>query len=596
MDFEELSFKLKPLFEDEFASRISKDPSLVTHAVASLSDLAVRLREPRNRDILRESGILQQLLNLLSQVLDGSYSSSSVMQVGGEIVRCLANCLADNDHNRTFFMSHIFTPTATLREQFRSIFKFKDQEGAQVDVDVKFYLTALVKNLCLGNEEYTRKCSSEFTGVLFEVLEHKHENSERGIELVIMTADLLSDFVESSHQSVAVGQLAQLAKLLNETAPKAGFVVNPNEEEEDEDEDAYGELVQLLSDIIEKVVSRNEVLDFSNESVTHQLQARLLEALSTLEVKESLENKLIILRRLVSIIGHVSASRSNSNLQDRQLCYKVLTTDYKSYAVAAALIVLSNSVSSRDAANDVSRQITLSSLIRRCQAFQDPMQFQGLLDLLKKLINLSNAHELTDADLSLLYLELKTCHDQCQYFQSLSPLLDSLLIKLAAVLPGTVLRGALDQNENFKTVICERGGTAACLLVDKLAVQKRQEDEDILSKLWNSIFQFKDTSTTNPGELSSSFFFQLMKTLGIYLRSRDVNLPNSLFVSHCNQISQLLHAVEPLKGKQDSASLSIHNNARFVAGMTINILKDKVLTTEEIQLRDSATKLLVPES
>ncbi|SCV05826.1 LANO_0H16028g1_1 [Lachancea nothofagi CBS 11611] len=594
MDFESVVHGLQPLLNNQFASKITEDEGLAKQCALKLSELAINLRAPSNRDILRESGVLKELLNLLLSALkttiENDFSSINGVAVCSELIRSLANCLADNDENRSLFMSEYFEKGSDLRVQAAQVLEFDGNSGDST-FDLKFKTLALIKNLCLDSESYTRDCSSDLTSSLIKLLERSPSNpqSAEQLDAVTMASDLLSEFTQFSAPAVSAEEFQSLVHRLRRIAPKAGNGATTNTESDEED--PYCELVQLLTETLERVVSTNEHIDFSNQESTHKLQKELAETLATLELKETLENKLIIMRRLVSVMGLISANTSNSNLQDRSMCFEILSQANGGYVAAAALVVLSNSISSREAANDVCRHLKLSSIIQRCRAFQDPVQFQGFLDLMKKLLNLSNIQELEEADLVTLSMELKVCHDQCQYFQNLAPLLDAFLTKLVAVLPGSMLRKLLS-NGNFKTMIVERGGIAACLLIDKLAVQHRNVDDEIVVELWTSVFRLQDPSVTQEG-LSTPFLFQLMKSLGIYLRNRNKLDPNPVFETHSRQLSSLFEIIEPLSANTDSASQSILNNARFVAGMVVELLKDQALTSQESQLFNTATKLLL---
>ncbi|CEP60144.1 Bem4p LALA0_S01e04016g [Lachancea lanzarotensis] len=591
MDFDHLLHQLEPLLDNEALSRIQDDSNATQHIVTTLAELAVQLRAPNNRDVVRESGIYDRFLKFLDSALENSELSDNVIAVLSELTRCLANCLADNDPNRIIFMARYVSGKNSNSSGLSNLLKLSVSHHT-----LKFRSLALIKNLCLGNQEYSEASSSILTSELFQVLRSCSADStqEDEIDSIAMAADLLFEFTEFSYNTVSRADIGILVELLRRVAPNSGL--QSSSEDSGDEEDAQGEISQLLTGIVEGVVSKNEDLDFSDSVATHTLQKTVLESLALLEAKTTLENKLIMMRRLVSIAGLISASKSNTNLQDRDMCYQIVQNADGGYTIAAALIILSNCVSSRQSADEISANLSLGLIIEKCEGFRDPVQFQGFLDLLKKILNLSNAHELHEPDLSLLSLQLKTCHDQCQYFQSLAPLVDAFLDKLVAVLPGSVLRRTILSNDNLKTVITERGGIATALLIDKLVLQRRgREDYSLLDTLWASIFRFvRDSSTvTQPQGVSTPFLFQLMKSLGIYLRSLRIEDPNPVFEAHSRQLSMLFDTIASLATKTDPASKSIYNNARFVAGMTINLLKDVTGPTYRAQLLESATQLLM---
>ncbi|SCU95437.1 LAME_0F12156g1_1 [Lachancea meyersii CBS 8951] len=592
MDFKHILHQLQPLLNDGTLAKTCEDQDVARHYVSSLSELAVSLRAPANRDTIRDSGVLERFLDLLNTTLDQKSIATGVIAVLSELVRCLANCLADNGPNRSVFMSQCVLKTGLENCQLPRLLNPEIAADNDLASSLRLRSLALIKNLCLDNETYAQDCSKILTTALFQMLRSSRLDSahEDEIDSIAMASDLLFEFTKFSHNKVRAVEIQILVQLLRCVAPKAG--TNAPSKDESDQEDPYGEICQLLAGTLETIVLRNETIDFSDSAATHKLQKALLESLATLELKANLENKLIIMRRLVSVVGLISANKSNSNLQDQDMCYEVLQRTDGGYTAAAALIVLSNSVSSRQVADKICDNISLGSLIKACQNFRDPVQFQGFLDLTKKLLNLSNVHDLQEPDLALLFSELKICHDQCQYFQGLSPLVDAFLDKLIALLPGSVLRKLL-AHENFKSVIIERGGIASALLLDKLVLQKNGRDDKILADLWTSVFRLHDSSVTQSQGVSTPFLFQLMKSLGIYLRSLNTQDPNLVFESHSQQLSMLLDTIAPLVTKTDSASRSIHNNGRFVAGMIVNLLKDKIMTPEEAKLLESATKLLM---
>ncbi|SCU79767.1 LAFA_0B05468g1_1 [Lachancea sp. 'fantastica'] len=593
MDFDKLLHQLEPLLDNGAVSRIRDDPSTAEYSVSTLSQLAISLRAPNNRDVLRESGVYGRLLELFDSALQNNPPSHNVIAVLTELIRCLANCLADNDPNRVIFMAKYVNGKEADDSSLVNLLTLGISGVSCSNHTLKFRSLALIKNLCLENKEYTEACSSVLTTALFQVLQSYSVDTtdEDELDSIAMAADLLFEFTEFSFMAVSRTDPTILVQLLRRVAPRSGLQ-NSNENSSDE-EDAHGEISQLLAGTLEGVLSKNDTLDFKDANATHKLQSDVLEALAVLEAKPALENKLIIMRRLVSVAGLISANRSNSNLQDRDMCYQIIREAIGGYTIAAALIILSNCVSSRQSADEVSQHVPLSLIIHKCQAFRDPVQFQGFLDLLKKLLNLSNAHELQEPDLTLLSLQLKTCHDQCQYFQNLAPLVDALLDKVVAVLPGSVLRKIL-ADDNFKTVITERGGIATALLIDKLVLQRRgHEDNALLATLWTSLFRSLQNSSVSQSQgISTPFLFQLMKSLGIYLRSLNASDPNPVFESHSHQLSMLFDTIASLATKTDPASKSIYNNARFVAGMTINLLRDQTGPVNHAQLLESATQLL----
>ncbi|CUS20387.1 LAQU0S01e05468g1_1 [Lachancea quebecensis] len=604
MDFENVLFKLEPILSSSSIVQIVQDEELCSRCVSVLDELAVQLRSPANRDIIRESGVLNKLLTLfkdgLQQLVEPDAPTANWLVLAAELTRCIANCVADNDNNRAEFCTIAMESTEIFRVNFPKIFKLTNANTERVS-DLQFKSLALIKNFCLDNEIYLRECSHILTIPLVNLLHSRdlEEFDEHALDILVMTTDLLSDFVEFSLSSITPKELLIMASLLAQISPSIKEQLAEEQitnrdtdegvsEEDSEEADPFLELAQSLAQCIERVVSQNETLDLSSSGSTHELQQLLLQSLGSTESKNAFENKLIMMRRLLFIIGLISANVTNTNVQDQTMCYATLLQPDGLYVKAAALIVLSNSISSRETADQVSSNISLGQIIHVCKEFKDPMQFQGLLDIMKKLLNLTTVYDLTDEDLKLLFAELRICHDQCQLYQDVSPLLDALLSKFAAVCPGSLLLKHFS-DPNLKTLIMQRDGIPACILIDKFVVGDRNPAKHILADLWASAFRFQELS-----KISTPHLFQLLKSLGIYLRSVDGNDTNIVFKQHSSQLVTLLTAVVPMSTNTDSASKSIYNNARFVAGMTLNLLNSEQLTDDEFRLRDLAKQLLAP--
>lgn len=597
MDFESLLFGLQKLIHAPSVAEIVNQGNAVEEYIKMLDQLAVHLRSPANRDIVRESGLFQRLLSVLEMLLDSGDSNGEkkVLKVNlsSELMRCIANCLADNDINRRALVGESIYSNRFLTVQVPGI--LFSHGLTEIEKTLKARTVVMIRNLCLGNEEYTADCATYIPNSLFALLEEQYPKSfdEESLEEVIMPLDLLTELIKFSYQRVSVIQFAFLVELLKhisvsfEPAPQDNTNNNNtegNQNEEVEEDDAFSDAVLLLTEIIEIIVSQNQKLDFSDSNCTTHLEKILFSILEQLEPIEYLQNKLIILRRLSSTLGHISANITAANIEIRDSCISVIKNSSSSYSIAAAFIALSNSISSRKDADDISKSITLDQIIGASKKLRDPMQFQGFLDLTKKLLNASNAIELQEQDALALFSVLKMCQDQCKYYQNLTPLVGAALRKLIAVFPGSMLRKAYEFD--LKSIVLDHGGIAVCLLIDKLSLQKNVSNVTF-EELWSTAFKFKDSSVTSQG-VSSEFLFQFTKSLGLYLRPLKDGEYNIVFAKHSSELNTLLETVLQLRNKSDTASQSIWNNGRFVAGMIINLQKGQHLTAVESKLQDVA--------
>lgn len=597
MDYEELLFGLKPIINAQSISDIPVQNVYLTSYLTVLDQLAVHLRAPTNRDVVRETGLLTQLLQVLEMILDVAFQSGSDnipwLKLSSELIRCVANSMVENNSNRVLLIGDDLTKSNKLLDyHVGKILKIDYDDGlSDILDDLQMRTIVLVKNLCLENDEYTSRCAKFIYGPLLKLLRVKKSSflKEEISDSVVLGLDLICEFMQFSYECVSFQELTFFIVLLETFATKAYF---SNGEEEEEEESLNSEVLRDLVQITESIVSKNETFDFSISQSTSNLQRSLMNSLEVLHSKGQFQNKLIVMRRITSTIGYISANLTNTNKQDREMCFTLISDSSSSYTIAASLIVLSNSISSREDVNEILANLSLSKLINVCTNFKDPMQFQGFLDLFKKLLNINSCIDLDKEDLSKVFTMLKICHDQCRYYTELSTLVDATLNKLLAILPGTILLCAFEET-TLSTIVLERGGISACLLLDKLSLKRESTNPTFFEKLWFSIFKFTDSTTMNQG-VSIPFLFQLTKSLGVYLRNSEIGTPNKLFEYHASHLETLLSTILTLKENNDSGSQSVWNNGKFVAGMVLKLLDNQVLTPEEIELKGTAKGFFVP--
>lgn len=597
MDYEELLFGLRPIINAQSISDIPVQDVYLTSYLTVLDQLAVHLRAPTNRDVVRETGLLTQLLRVLEMILDVAFQSGSDnipwLKLSSELIRCIANSMVENNNNRVLLIGDDLTKSNKLLDYYVGRVLKIDYDDGLSDIldDLQMRTVVLVKNLCLENDEYTSRCAKFIYGPLLKLLRDKKSSflKEEVSDSMVLGLDLICEFMQFSYERVSFQELTFFIVLLETFATKAYF---SNGEEEEEEESLNSEVLRDLVQIIESIVSKNETFDFSISQSTSNLQRSLMNSLEVLHSKGQFQNKLIVMRRITSTIGYISANLTNTNKQDREMCFTLINDSSSSYTIAASLIVLSNSIGSREDVNEILSNLSLSKLINVCTNFKDPMQFQGFLDLFKKLLNINSCVDLDKEDLSKVFTMLKICHDQCRYYTELSTLVDATLNKLLAVLPGTILLCAFEET-TLSTIVLERGGISACLLLDKLSLKRESTNPTFFEKLWSSIFKFTDSTTMNQG-VSIPFLFQLTKSLGVYLRNSEIDTPNKLFEYHASHLETLLSTILTLKENNDSGSQSVWNNGKFVAGMVLKLLDNQELTPGEIELKGTAKAFFVP--
>lgn len=163
MDFESLLLRLGPLLADSPIDEVINDQNSAEGWLSALDDLAVHLRAPTNRDIVGQSGVLSKLITRTTQtlgILNGDQTQVIAIQVGSQLIRCISNCLADNDANRALFYTEVTGTASPLISQLPQVLQIAEygDHGDKVSA-LKFVTLALTKNLCLDNESYTETCS-----------------------------------------------------------------------------------------------------------------------------------------------------------------------------------------------------------------------------------------------------------------------------------------------------------------------------------------------------------------------------------------------------------------------------------------------------
>lgn len=359
-------------------------------------------------------------------------------------------------------------------------------------------------------------------------------------------------------------------------------------EEEDDEEDVNCELLLNLSTCLETIVAKDETINFTNEEqLVLSMQKNLILSLVCLESK-TFNNKLIVMRRLISCAGNISANLTNSNKREQSLCIETIKSSASSYALAAALMILCNSVASKSDAVALLKLISLSELIQVGSLLQDPLQYQGFLDLLRKLLNLENTMWLDIKDLFTLFQIMRRCHEQTKYYNNLRSLLTNLLNKTLTVLPSSKIHNLISSDPTIISFIAEHGTLTSCIAMDKLLVSKKALPKEAITSLWDSIFKFQNLGQAE--QLSISDLFHITKTVGIYLKdssvTADVNpIENILFKDYIQKLTLILETILSFKENKDKGSESCFNNGKFIAGIILNIVKNtKCLTPEEQNL------------
>ena len=622
MDYESILFGLQPLLNADPIDEIPIQDVYLQSYLTVLDQLAVSLRSHSNRDVVGHSGLLSNLLRVLNGVLDITFHKDGKklpwLILASELIRCIANAVVDNDTNRELVMGDLKKKNEIIDYYIGRILKMVDLiDNEKLLTDLQTRSIVFIKNLCLESETYTTKCSESLRGSLWTYVVLTQRSYPNELDSNILGSELLNEFIQVNYKGFNIDDISFLSIFIERVTQRVEnkFEEPQNEEAEisittdkttvmanvEDEIDPNVELALNLVMCLEHIVSNDMELNFgSSPELTTSIQTKLFDSIELLTQKE-FNNKLIIMRRLVSSVGYISAAKSNSNKSEQTKCIHLLKDSKEGYPLAAGTIVLSNSISSRQDSDDILKQIQLAEIFSVANYFKDPMQYQGYLDLLKKVLNITNGMFVSEEELVNLSFVIKICHDQSKYFTNLAGLLDSFLNKLLVVVPSSTIQKLVinEPNSIFFEVIKERGSLTVCLLLDKLLVAKTPVSDGFIAPLFASAFKFQESSlatTGNGTNVSLPFLFQLTKTIGIYLRNCNLNKQTDvlIFDRHSSELVTLLKSIQTLQQSTDKGGKSTFNNGKYVAGMIINLLKlQEILTAEEISLHELSKSFFI---
>lgn len=595
MDYESILFGLQPLLNSEKIDELPIQDVYLNSYLTVLDQLAVSLRSPSNRTVVGSSELLQNLVRVLCDILDVWFHKHDEnvgwLKLASELIRCVANSLVDDDSNRQILLGNadLEKRNVLLDYYVPQILKLADVEVEDGLLEtLQMRTIVLVKNLCLENQERTKRFARSIRHSLLALLASTQHIYLQNSDLTVVGSELQADFIESYSDGLSVQDLLFFAQFIFRVSKT---VVHQNqqdvEDSETEDDDPSSDIIYYLTqslDIITRQYDESKQF-YSEKHLTSQIQKCLLDSLNNLAQK-AFVNKLIIMRRIITAVGYISANRSNTNILERPICFEIVRSSENGYRLAASLIILSNSISERSDVAEILEKVPLDIFIASGTRLMDPIQFQGYLDIIKKLLTPDNAIFLPLDSLSTLCKILKTCHDQTKFFKDLSPLLDNLLKKLLTVLPSSSVQELLQDGKPLLDVVTDRDSLISCLALDKLIITRTEASVSELHKLWDTAFKFRDstipqsTAVEEQSSVSELYLFQLAKACGLYLRKHP-DIDNNLLLNHyLSDVQTLLEAVQFFKNKSDRASQSVYDNGKYVACMAYKSLEDESSLTE----------------
>lgn len=596
MDYETLLFELKPLLDIEQLKVANIDESNVQVYTSALEKCSQGARIESNRTIIGRSGLLDSLTESLAFLLVQEFtvdtqSNKNILLIISEIVRVLANSFADNDDNRNiFFDKNRFLANPIIETYFAKVLALNlQQNDPDVIITLQMRLAAMVKNLIVDNRNYVTHYAAFLCPTSYLRLDSINLTSENEVQMALFIAELIDAILEFDKKGATLDEMKIVSTLYYQLST---YITSASVEIDDgDDEEPLIELLATLTNIAEIVFSIDGTFNFDKQQETKDIiQKNILQTIDNLE-ELKFHNKLIIMRRLVTTSGYIASDKSNTTHSEVNMCLNHLRNENPSpYTIGAIFINITNAIRSTEESKELEQTLSIPDIICCSKKLSDPVQFQGVLDLLKKVLNLSNTLLLPNDSLQGIANLLVYSNEQAQYFQGLIPLVNGLLNKLLTVIPSSKIEFIFQGNisEGFVKLICKNGSISASLALDKLLLVKNPIKKDITDRLWECLFHFDQVAKENNTSESANVYllFQVAKTLGVYLRNtidKPTEIQDFLLYQYEDQLVFLLSQILDLRDKNVRGSESAMNNGKFVAGLIIDA-KKSVRTTDDDRL------------
>ncbi|KAL6925413.1 hypothetical protein ACO0SA_000008 [Hanseniaspora valbyensis] len=597
MDFESLLFELTPLF-DPNVQNLSKNQTLHQNILTGLDKLAVALRSEFNRDLVRESGLLSKLCNVQFEI--------DITDVFSEIIRCLANAVADNDSNREIIIKN----TDLLNTVKKIIDNFDYLTDSTGSFEICKRSLILLRNLFIEEIPKDKKVLESFVSSFMSYILNNCQNiainlnNEYLSEVSKIVYDLLSSFLddekiytEKTFYEKCVPPYPQMLTLLEEYSKritKMGDLFKDHkegdQEEEDDDDDEYEEPSDLtniifMSEIIEKLLKKSIQLTEENESLNGL--KLLLSSLNNLEnCNFQFPSKLILLRRISFIIQCITSNLA-LDLPDNDFrnqlpfdltiysfenifnLFQVISKDesVKNYQISVLSFIISNMLDDKtnlkkwQSAYSITKYI---HLVYETYQYSDPYLYIPILDLIRKSVSIINIID----DPKALELVWKFANDhiveRLDLIQDLARFYKLMMNKLLAIEYGQLL---FESNIlAYEKLYC-KDYVMMILLISKLSKYLLQSDNN--KKLFDMIDKSID-GVTNESEKVSNVLPEFFKAVGVYIREYSlVNNNNLVFYLSENKL-KFIHLLKMVVNDKEHQSPATLNNLKFCIGMVIS--------------------------
>ncbi|CAI8495586.1 unnamed protein product [Hanseniaspora opuntiae] len=602
MDYSGFLYKIEPLFEKS-GQEIKDNTSLHDQLLSSLDELAVSLRSEFNRDLIRQSSLLNKLLSV-------KYVTS-IEDLFSEIVRCLANAVADNDQNREILKSNV--PFLLTLKSIVDQFDYEKDADEHFEIGKRCFI--LLRNLYIQDIPQDQLVKENMLNTFYKFIQNNGEalitkwDNEYLLDVTKCVFDLISLFLEDDHlyndpnfydknvppYSLFFYVLNEFALLITHMKDQFDTEDENNEEQnEDYEEPATLTILVLTSEIVEKLLKKSIQITGEDDSL-HSLNL-ILGGLGHLENCEfQFPSKLILLRRYSFIIQCMTSNLSldlSANDYRAKLPFdlRIYSVDKISamllkalddeqhkncYQVSALSFIIANKLESKDELKAWKQTVNISDFILKvCEKYKymDPYLYIPILDLVRKSISLlDNINDATALN-SLWDLLGNHVHDRLDMISDLSRFYKLLLNKIFAVEYGQTLfdSGIL----NFKKIY--NADPVLCMsLTSKLSRPMIKE------KKFDELNALLDTSINEIQE-NKSVLAELFKSVGVYIREfsllQDISPETFYTFSEKEKFIELVKEVIVSRETQSPATL---NNLKFCVGMVISNDSIKSLFPQE---------------
>lgn len=553
MDLEHVLFGLSTFVNDCEEKKLNVDNVYKESYLKLLDQMALLLREEstRDHDLIRS--------NLPKFIDSADYLLVNQEQPGYnelllEVIRVLANSIADNDVNRR-----------QLSSKSDFIEHLSNQlESKPDDSSLNERILILLKNLVIDTPDVAKDVSFITQSLLSYI-----SQSEGGI---FMAVDLLTDLIGNMQYNPNPQNIENLIKLLVKTL----------NQQSDLDEDEFAELVVNISSVLEGITV-DPRFKFDDAETEKTLQIGLFDSLKKIDSLE-FQNILMAKRRLFASIGNISANLTTSNKPMRTYSISNVQdqNQQNGYIISGCFTIIGNSIASPDDRNEVLDQAPalVNDILSKYNYLTDPVQFQGILHLLKALTNFDTVGTLfTDKNFKVLEFLIEATVRNSKYYTNFNVLLTGFLKKLFVLVNQRHVEKIL--NSGVPEILTSsdpsnESNLIILLLLNKVAIYKSDSNIDIFC---NRIFKFSN-------DIQAAYLFELTKTIGVLLQHRS----SYVLENYSSSLITLLTTIDSIDASSnDNAAKAVLNNGRYISGTLLNLSKENDIDPE---LKALSEKLL----